>query len=380
MTENERRILTILSRERPLSKKQLSVKGSMGWATVVKMVARLEEEGFLVQAGTAAREAGVLGKNAYVFDLSSQHPVTVGVDVSYNRTHLLLTNLKEEPLETASYKTPVRMNVAKFGSFVADAVRNLLNGDVSALAGVGVGMPARLIRGNHDIFNEAQECIAGLLSVPVAVDNNIRAYTLFKQRKLFSGDDFAMTTIRTGIGIGLNLCGMPYRGPDGLAGELGHLRVVPNGELCRCGRRGCLETVVNQNILYDRYRREVLKEPAARSSTGSEEELAAGLSDLFRRAVDGESVPLEIVAESADRFAYGLSALVLLLNMKEVHIAANFGTGGTLFADLVYRSLRDYVYERVPYSVHYEPIDPRGFVFGAAMLILRDYCDYAVTG
>jgi predicted NBD/HSP70 family sugar kinase len=268
MTENERRILTLLSRERPLSKKDLASRGRMGWATVVKMVARLEEDGLLVQAGTAQRDgAGALGKNAYVYDLSSALPLAIGVDVAYDRTHLLLTNLKDEVLKSATLRTPARMQFEKFTEFVADAVRDFAGPSLRALAGVGVGMPSRLVRSDEDVF--------------------------------------------THVGIGLHIRGELYRGADGLAGELSHMTIDPAGTLCRCGKRGCLETFINQNMLYERYRMEVRggvgKEDAG---TADENAFNAGLEDLFHAAAQGNSAARAIVSEAANHLAYGLSALM----------------------------------------------------------------------
>ena len=51
--------------------------------------------------------------------------------------------------------------------------------------------------------------------------------------------------VSAGIGLGLILNGAPYRGVAGVAGELGHLAVVEDGLICRCGNRGCLETIAN---------------------------------------------------------------------------------------------------------------------------------------
>ena len=61
--------------------------------------------------------------------------------------------------------------------------------------------------------------------------------------KAFSLDDFILIAIRNGIGAGIFYQGELLRGTHGMAGELSHLTVVEQGQACRCGRQGCLETV-----------------------------------------------------------------------------------------------------------------------------------------
>jgi predicted NBD/HSP70 family sugar kinase len=64
-------------------------------------------------------------------------------------------------------------------------------------------------------------------------------------------DDFVCVIVDDGIGSGLVLAGRPYTGAWGLAGELGHVRVLPNGRVCRCGNRGCLGTVAGAGPLLE---------------------------------------------------------------------------------------------------------------------------------
>src|ERR1700750_1813415 len=66
--------------------------------------------------------------------------------------------------------------------------------------------------------------------------------------------DLIYLKVSSGIGAGLILNGRLYRGSGGLAGELGHVLVDPHGVVCRCGNRGCLETVAGTGALIDRLR------------------------------------------------------------------------------------------------------------------------------
>ncbi len=95
------------------------------------------------------------------------------------------------------------------------------------------------------------------LDVPVMVDNDANLGALAEAAFGAGRDagDLIYLKISSGIGAGLILNGRLYRGSAGLAGELGHVLVNPDGIVCRCGNRGCLETVAATGALVDLLRR-----------------------------------------------------------------------------------------------------------------------------
>jgi predicted NBD/HSP70 family sugar kinase len=95
------------------------------------------------------------------------------------------------------------------------------------------------------------------LDIPVMVDNDANLGALAEAAFGAGRDagDMIYLKVSSGIGAGLILNGRLYRGSSGLAGELGHVLVDPDGIVCRCGNRGCLETVAATGALVDLLRR-----------------------------------------------------------------------------------------------------------------------------
>ena len=95
------------------------------------------------------------------------------------------------------------------------------------------------------------------LDIPVMVDNDANLGALAEAAFGAGRDagDLIYLKVSSGIGAGLILNGRLYRGSAGLAGELGHVLVNPDGIVCRCGNRGCLETVAATGALVDLLRR-----------------------------------------------------------------------------------------------------------------------------
>jgi predicted NBD/HSP70 family sugar kinase len=373
MTVNEKKILTLISKYGPLTKRQLAEKSGVSWATVVKMVARLESAGYLVFAGLSKRK-NVQGKDSSVFDLSETNPLSIGIDIEYSATHLLLTNLKNQILDTETCRTPRLNTIADIEKFVAEQIERFIDAahlNADNLAGVGVVLPAFLVKTNTNLFSALSRSFEGRFPFPVMVDDVIRAYTLYKERQLFSAGNFIILTIRSGIGVGISLGGHLYRGDENLAGELSHVVVEKNGRICpRCGKRGCLETLVNEKILLDKYR----KIPSSgRIPVGK---VSEELSDLFARASQGQKPALSIVQEAADHLARGLGMLLHILDIRRVYLAGHFGPHGDVLIKEIEGLNARYLSRMISYEIFYEPLEDYGFTSGASLLVLRRYCDY----
>lgn len=124
---------------------------------------------------------------------------------------------------------------------------------IAGLAGIGVGVPGFIrikegfITGSNNLpylenFPVRDE-ISRRLGTPVTLENDANAAAL-GEKWIGAGrdvDDLVLLTLGTGIGAGIVSCGRIIRGFVGMAGELGHVTVVPDGNPCGCGNRGCLE-------------------------------------------------------------------------------------------------------------------------------------------
>lgn len=145
----------------------------------------------------------------------------------------------------------------------------------------------------------------------VNVENDAKALAVAEQ--LF-GDgvgrrSFAVVRVRGGVGCGLVLDHEIYRGATGLAGELGHLVLEPGGNACRCGGRGCLETVASRDAMLGAVR------AAGRPSPVTIDELTA----LARQ---GDHVSLAAIERAGAALGRGLAMLLSLLNLEAVMLYA----------------------------------------------------------
>jgi len=160
-------------------------------------------------------------------------------------------------------------------------------------------------------------------------------------------------TMGTGIGGGLVLDGRLYRGANGNAGEVGHMRVVPEGgPLCGCGKRGCLEAYCSGPAIARRVREELTRAckvpvdaPGAAGAgaailalAGSVEAVTA--EHLFAAARQGDPLAERLVDETAHLLGVGLANVIQLLNPEAIVLGTIATEQGDFFLDRVRRAAR----------------------------------------
>ncbi len=382
LTESKRRIITLLYKGGPHTKRALTEKGNMGWATVVKAITQLMEEGITECSGVARRETKRQGKNAYLYGLTSDKPLAIGVDVEYKTTRIVLTNLSGTALALGTYTTPQHVNDQETKDFLRGSIEDFIRRNKiqqSSLDGIGIGIPGigfptSSRRDNIEKARILERYLSEVFHTSIRIETNTKAYAVFEKwsNETFSYRDFIFVSIRTGVGTGIFYLGNLFNGTHGLSGEIGHMKVVPNGPPCRCGSSGCMETVVNQNYLFQQYRTNVIKETGW-SAKSSEISLFEGLADLFTRAKRGEEPAEAIINTAASYLGHCIANAITVLDINNIIISGHFGPDG----DVILKPLRDVIQANIlpkaEVNLSYFPFDPNGHTRGAALLVLTDY-------
>ena len=158
--------------------------------------------------------------------------------------------------------------------------------------------------------------LAERLCLPVLMDNDANVVTLGEATYGAGAGvgDFVCFTLGSGVGSGLFIAGDIYRGKDGMAGELGHLTVEPEGFPCNCGNRGCLEQYASSAGLRNMVRRDRL--------FGDMTDAALEDPDLPRRlyeaAMNGDARCQGYFEEFGYRLAIAVSAVLHTFNVHVI--------------------------------------------------------------
>ena len=269
---------------------------------------------------TASRERGLDG------------PLVAGVDVGGTKTSVVVTDGRDRILYEHVAPTDQSSLVCQIAGLVDDARRQLRQ-DIAA---VGVAIPGYVDPDDGSVSMAVNLGITHLplgpmlqteLGVPTFVEHDARAAAIWLSEQAADGSaetptSVAFLAIGTGISAGVVLDGEVFRGDNGFAGEVGHVVADPDGAVCACGLRGCLETIAAGPAI-GRQADEALA--AGRSTVLSPHSDAA---DVFRAASAGDEVAVEITERVADHLARAIRSLVLTLGVKRVVIGGGVAAAG----------------------------------------------------
>lgn len=254
---NRSLILRLLNDSGPTSRKDIAARLELAPATVTMLCTELLQEGILRETGIIAEENRA-GRRKIRVDINYEYRHVLAISIEADVTTISVCNLRGDccvarTLETARDEAP-----EVFLRRVADASMVLMweqNIGPDRLLGAGVSVPgpvdraAGISRHAYRIWDtEVPVCVLleQGLHCRVVLENNVRA---FARAELTYGVGRSLQNlvfVKWGPGVGSAIVAERhvYEGQTYKSAEIGHIRVVPNGELCHCGRRGCLETCV----------------------------------------------------------------------------------------------------------------------------------------
>ena len=249
-----------LARE-PLSRAQIGELTGLSQPAVSTLTRRLLESAALVEAG--ARPAPGGGRRERELAINPEHAWVVGVKVALHQLTIALSDFAGGVRDTLKVPLAAPMTQVALVRLLKREIEACLTragGTVRrGLAGVGVAMPGFVdsVRGAvlwSAVLKPSRlgaaanlgEALGDTLGVPVFIENDANMLALAEQwfGQAARVANVAVVTVEHGLGLGLVLNGELYRGTSGLAAELAHLQVVPDGLACRCGKQGCLEVYV----------------------------------------------------------------------------------------------------------------------------------------
>lgn len=168
--------------------------------------------------------------------------------------------------------------------------------------------------------------VAEGLNAEVRIINDARAFTL-AEANLGAGLGariMVAMVLGTGVGGGITVDGKLHLGAYGTAGEIGHQTILPDGPMCGCGNRGCLEALTRASVLAQLASKETAEE-------------------AYEAAARGEKASIEAVNEVANYLGIGLANAVTLLGPDRIVIGGGIARAGDILVEPIKRALKQRV-------------------------------------
>lgn len=288
--------------------------------------------------------------------MDSQSQVVIGVDIGGTNIKIGLVDPRERRLlENVRLKTSAKRGpqsiVADLGNSVIELSRRAEARKLK-LAGVGVGCAGLIDLTNGVVITSPNlpgwenlplgKILSEKLPVPVHIENDVNCicygeYWLGAGREL---GDFLCIAPGTGVGGGLLIDGKVWEGSGYSAGEVGHMTIQPDGEKCRCGNYGCLETLASASWLV--WRAEKRLRQGAQSSLKQYQDRPESLSSeyIFQAAMSGDKLAQELFHLVGASLAIAIANVVHLLGIRRVLIAGGLANGWDAFIGALHGELQ----------------------------------------
>jgi predicted NBD/HSP70 family sugar kinase len=365
---NEQRIVEALMTG-PATQAELARSTGLSTATVSNIVKVLQDAAIVATEPTTSS-----GRRALSVRLNSNSAVAVGIDFGRRHLRLVLSNLGYDVLAEEAISLPLGHEADVGIAAAVDVLDSLLEQAGVArrdVVGVGAGIPGPI---DHRTGSVAQGAILpewvgfnllshleDVLQLPVYIDNdaNLGALSEVTWGPHSSVSNLVFVKIGSGIGAGLILNGQPFYGHVGVTGEIGHATIVEHGLVCRCGNRGCLETVASTTTMV-----ELL-------SRGEKEPITP--DDIVRRALAHDAATLRVIDDAGLAVGRSLGNVANLINPEVIVVGGPLAELGDILLDPIRRGLMRHAVPLIGQSttVTMSALGSRAEVLGAAALVFQ---------
>ena len=272
---------------------------------------------------------------------------TAGIDLGGTYTKFAILDEKEKIISKDSWKT----GKVKTPDKIVETITTNFNENIkksklkkTSIKGVGLGCPGPLnsktgiveCAPNFDNWKDVplKEMLSSALSLPVKLynDANAAAYGEYFKGTGKDSTNFILFTLGTGVGGGIIINKKLYTGSHDVAGELGHITIVPDGPLCGCGNRGCLEALTSATAIV-RYANEAISQGAQTSLKKASEKNTLTSKSIFEAAKDGDAFARGILSETGRYLGIAAATIINSLNPDVIAFSGGLSAAGSFLFD-----------------------------------------------
>lgn len=372
---NRQRILGALREIGPATRADLSGHTRLSRTTVTSILEELGNEELITAQHSPHRgPGGGSGRPPTVFSIAALSGVVAALDLGHSHIRVAVADLSGGIL--AELHEPIDVDVSAESAF--EAATSMLESAMRS-AGAESELPRRIVMGIPGPLDRESGAVGSTsilpgwvdlvpaaelerrMGRPVIVDNDANlgaaGEVAFGAGRGF--DDVVYVKISTGIGAGLILGGRIYRGSAGIAGEIGHVPVQEDGIVCRCGNRGCLETVSSAPALL------TMLQPAHPESLT--------IADIGRLATGGDLGAIRVLSDAGRTVGRVVADLVNNLNPAAVIIGGDLSLAGDTVVDGLVESISRYAQPAAASSAHITrgALGPRAEILGAIAVAVQ---------
>ncbi|CCF14976.1 glucokinase [Brevibacillus laterosporus GI-9] len=283
----------------------------------------------------------------------------VGVDIGGTTIKIALLNPNGEIITKTQIPTPVSEGEDAIIGQMTNTIDQLMaeQGFTKEEAyGIGIGVPGPVDTDTGFVYEAVNLGIKdtalkakteALTGLPTYVENDANAAALGEMwRGAGQGtDNLVAITLGTGIGGGIIIDGKIVHGVKGVGGEIGHVTVNPDGPLCNCGKKGCMERYGSATAIIVGIETAAKEGRSAHLAKQLAEKGSLTAKDAFDAATEGDLAAQEVIDQAAFYTGFGLSHIANLLNPAKIVIGGGVSAAGDALFSLIRKSFDTYTWK-----------------------------------
>jgi predicted NBD/HSP70 family sugar kinase len=395
--QNEVSIKEVIYKYGPLPRIEIAKRLSLTKPTVSSNVSALIKEGLVAESGnegnTDERGAGLkpingVGRRPINIDFVAGSRYVIGAELGPYHTYLCITDIrgnaiKEEelPIAPPNYDEMITGLTEQIGQIIAGSGIQR-----EKILGIGIGLPG-FVESGRGVVRSSQRTdwnnkaiaadLAKKTGVPVRIENNVRARAIGEEwfSKEVRPDTFAYFFISKGIACPLVIKNSLLSGGTAGAGEVGHMVVDPDGEICEtCGNRGCLEAMASEATVIRRCKEAIREGKAAILSKICKSPDDLQMSEVLQAQEYRDPDICAIMEKAVTYLGITLANIINFISPKLVIVDGYMmkpDKNRNLLSEIVKRNLFGLNFKEV--DIEYIPFDRFRGAKGAAALAIKEY-------
>jgi N-acetylglucosamine repressor len=378
---NRNLVLKTIFEHNSISRAEISRLTRLTRTTVSDNVSDLLAEGLVSEIGVGE---SIGGKSPILLSLVEDSRYLIGLDLAHNQFRGAIVNLRGKIRELVSLPVNSR-NGEQALNLVYEILDRLIKASTVPLVGIGIGTPGLVNITEGMVVNAVNldwkdlplaKLMEARYHLPVSIVNDSQAaamgeYTYGQSHAAES--NLILINARHGIGAGIIIQGKLFHGDGGGAGEIGHVVVVPEGGLlCRCGNRGCLETVASAQAL--------VKQAQAFTAQPSQTLLPKSSQEITLDAIEaafsgGDTNVRRAVLEAGRYLGMAISNLVGTLNIHDIVLTGDMTRFGKPWLEAIREMIKTTTLSRLAQGTQIEigQLGENCIIQGASAMLANNY-------
>lgn len=328
ITDPKKIVLSHFANQGQTTIPELSKELNISVPKVTLLVNELIDEKYILDYGKIESSGG---RRPNLYGVAPESAFFIGVDVKQNHLNIGLSDLDKNLVKVEEKLEFTLDNTQESLDQLCNSIHYFISSSgiqKDKIKGIGINLSGRInyATGNsysYFYFEEKplSQVVEQRIGIPVYLENDSRAmaYGEFCMGVVGNEKDVLFLNLDYGIAVGVLMNGQLYYGKSGYAGEFGHMPFFDNELICRCGKKGCLETQASGWALEQRFREKLAN--GSSSLLTATRKLAPSsihMEEIIDAANHDDVLAIELIAEIGEHLGRGIAALINIFNPELV--------------------------------------------------------------